>query len=119
MSNEDLYVEFARQKADIAKLQSQVEALEKEVYQYEKQQPIREPQRIPEFDPKILTEHQWKGKKIGHRHWADGSLSWGWDFIGEFPEDVIAVLKRGDLTIGGYIFSLGERVVRTKKETAQ
>jgi len=33
MSNEDLYVEFARQKADIAKLQSQVAALENIVYQ--------------------------------------------------------------------------------------
>jgi len=115
MSNEDLYVEFARQKADIAKLKSRVEALEKEVYQYEKQQPIREPQRIPEFDPKILTEHQWKGKKIGHRHWADGSLSWGWDFIGEFPEDVIAVLEKGPLTIGESVFTLSGNVVNVKK----
>jgi len=32
MSGEDLYVEFARQKADIAKLQSQVAALENIVY---------------------------------------------------------------------------------------
>jgi phosphopantothenate synthetase len=32
MSSEDLYVEFARQKADIAKLQSQVAALENILY---------------------------------------------------------------------------------------
>ena len=112
MSDEDLYVEVARQKADIAKLQSQVAALQNIVYQ-------KKAEAVPEFDPKILTEHQWKGKKLGHRHWADGSLAWGWDFIGEFSEDVLAVLEKGDLTIGESVFSLGDKVVNVKKVGAK
>lgn len=43
MSGEDLYVEFARQKADIAKLKSQVAALENIVYSKQKEKIERLP----------------------------------------------------------------------------
>ena len=49
MSNEDLYVEVARQKADIAKLQNQVAALENTVYQkqQEKGHPPKTTTQLP------------------------------------------------------------------------
>ena len=110
MSLEEVQVELAKHAA-------RIEALEKIVYEHDKQEPIHAmSQQVPEFDPKILTTHQWKGKKLGHRRWAEGSLNWGWDFIVEFPEEVIAVLQKGPLTIGESVFTLGEKVVNVKKE---
>jgi len=54
MSNEDLYVEFARQKADIAKLQSQVAALENIVYQ----------RNVPEGIPVLKYERSGVREKL-------------------------------------------------------
>lgn len=72
-------------------------------------------QAIPQVDPGELTEHAWKGKKLGHRHWADGSLSWGWDFKDQFSDDVIQVLEKGPWTIGEHVFTLSDKVVLTRK----
>jgi hypothetical protein len=126
MSDKDLYVEIARQKADIAKLQGQVDAIENILYKRNAAKALdtlvhqkKPADKALDFNPEHLTKHMWKGKKLGHRHWADGSLAWGWDFIGEFPEDVIAVLEKGDLTIGESVFSLSDKVVNVKKVGAK
>jgi len=73
---------------------------------------------IPEFDPQVLLEHEWKGRKRKDSSgYEKGSLSWGWDFASEFPESVIKVLRKGPLTIEGYEFSLDteRNLVHTKK----
>jgi len=60
---------------------------------------------IPEFDPKLLTEHQWKGKRKeggGHEPW---NHIWGWDRIDQFPSEILECLP---ITIGEYEFSLNE-----------
>lgn len=96
MSSEDVQVE-------LAKIWSRIEALEEKV-------------GMPSFDPETLMQHEWKGKRLGHRHWAEGSLAWGWDFITEFPDETIKALEKGPLTIDDYVFTLGEKVVNVKKE---
>jgi hypothetical protein len=65
-------------------------------------------ERIPEFDPQLLMNHAWKGKKIGEGEWDKGSLAWGWDFPDQFPKEVIQVLNKGPLPIDKYEFSLNE-----------
>lgn len=102
----------------LAKLEARIQALEECACRRDSmfKKKLGQCQSVPDFDPKILTEHQWKGKKLGHRRWADGSLSWGWDFIAEFPKEVIAVLEKGPLAIGESVFTLGDRVVNVQKE---
>lgn len=109
-------------QVELAKIWSRIEALENKVFEKtslivkHETSGVRERAPIPEFDPKILTEHQWKGRNTGVRQWAPGSLAWGWDFTDQFPDEVIAVLQKGSLTIDGSVFTLGEKVVNVKKE---
>lgn len=72
--------------------------------------------QIPNFDSEDLMKHEWKGKRIGEGY-AEGSLSWGWDFADEFKPATLAVLERGPETIGEYVFSLSTngKIVNTKK----
>jgi len=72
--------------------------------------------QIPEFDSELLMEHKWKGKKTGEKAWNEGTLAWGWDFIDQFPETVIQVLKKGPLVIDRYEFTLGENMVSVKEK---
>ncbi len=73
---------------------------------------------IPQFNPEVLTKHEWKGKKTGDGQYAKGSLAWGWDFSSEFPKEILHVLEKGPLTIDKYEFSLseGKNLVQTKKK---
>lgn len=69
-----------------------------------------------EFDPEDLMKHEWKGKKIGEGQYAEGSLSWGWDFKDNFkPETIKALECDGSLTIDNYKFTLTEKIVQTQK----
>lgn len=56
-----------------------------------------------DFNPEELMQHEWKGKKIG-----EGTLAWGWDFAGQFSENVIRALQKEPLIIDGYRFTLAE-----------
>lgn len=72
--------------------------------------------RIPNFDPEDLMKHDWKGKKIGEGQYAEGSLSWGWDFRDNFkPETIKALEADMILTIGENEFMLSGKIVQTKK----
>ena len=102
MSLDDVQVKLTQHEA-------RIKALEDIIYK-------REGAKVPEFDPKILMEHEWKGKNIGVRQWAPGSLAWGWDFTEQFPEEVIKVLQKGPLTIEGYVFTFNGKIVNVKKE---
>ena len=101
----------------IADFKARLEALERRVFGEPPQETPS--QQIPEFDPKILMQHEWKGKNTGVRQWAPGSLAWGWDFTEQFPEEVIAVLQKGPLTIEGYVFTFNGKVVNVKKEATK
>jgi len=68
------------------------------------------------FDPEDLMKHAWKGKRIGQGQYAEGSLSWGWDFRDNFkPETIKALEQDSVLTIGEYEFTLSEKIVQSKK----
>ena len=71
---------------------------------------------VPNFDPEDLMKHEWKGKKIGEGQYAEGSLSWGWDFRDNFKPETIKALEQDlVLTIGENEFTLLEKIVQTKK----
>lgn len=74
--------------------------------------------KVPDFNPELLLKHPWKGKKTGEGEYAKGSCSWGWDFIDKFSKEVIAVLKKGPLTIDKYEFALNDTktLVQAKKK---
>ena len=74
---------------------------------------------IPEFNPADLMEHEgWKGRKLEDGSYAEGSLSWGWDFADNFPDSVIRVLEKGPLEIDQYVFSLDQsgNLVQTRRK---
>ena len=71
---------------------------------------------VPDFDPEDLMKHEWKGKRIGQGQYAEGSLSWGWDFRENFkPETIKALEQDSILTIDQYEFTLTEKIVQSKK----
>jgi len=71
---------------------------------------------IPDFDPEDLMKHKWKGKRIGQGQYAEGSLSWGWDFRDNFkPETIKALEADFVLTIDKNEFTILEKIVQTKK----
>jgi hypothetical protein len=71
---------------------------------------------IPNFDPEDLMKHSWKGKRIGQGQYAEGSLSWGWDFRDNFKAETIKALEYDNcLTIGEHEFTLLEKIVQSKK----
>jgi len=71
---------------------------------------------VPDFDPEDLMKHTWKGKRIGQGQYAEGSLSWGWDFRDAFkPETIKALEQDSILAIGEYEFTLLEKIVQTHK----
>lgn len=72
---------------------------------------------MPEFDPEELVKHDWKGRKTNGEY-AEGSLSFGWDFADQFSPDIISVLKKGVVTIDQYEFSLSTSgtLVQTRKK---
>jgi len=113
---EKFQAELLKLKALITDLRGRLEAVENMVYKRPLKEDVKHEQAVPDFNAKSLMEHKWKGKKLGHRHWAEGSLGWGWDFTDQFAPEVIEVLQKGPLTIDGYIFSLGNKVVNVKKE---
>ena len=82
---------------------------------------IDETPKIPSFDPRTLTDHEWKNKKLAEGSYTKGSLSWGWDFADQFPEFVIQVLRKEPLEIDRYVFSLDEaqKIVQTRKREAE
>ncbi|MCJ7632454.1 hypothetical protein MUP77_08690 [Candidatus Bathyarchaeota archaeon] len=76
-------------------------------------------QQAPSFDPKELMEHKgWKARKQYDGSYAEGSLSFGWDFADQFKPDIINVLKKGSVNIDQYEFSLSASgtLVQTKKK---
>jgi hypothetical protein len=75
-------------------------------------------QQAPTFDSEELMKHKWKGKRTGEGSYAEGSLSWGWDFRDKFSKEVIAVLQKGLLVIDQYEFTLSENLVSVKKKKA-
>jgi hypothetical protein len=81
-------------------------------------EPVEE---IPEFDPEVLMQWSWKGKKKNDGTYSKGSTSYGWDFANNFPESVILVLEKGPQTVDQYIFGLDESrkfvQARKKKES--
>jgi len=82
--------------------------------EFKEKEPIES--RIPNFDPEDLMKHDWKGKKIGEGQYAEGSLSWGWDFRENFkPETIKALEADAVLTIDKNEFILLEKIVQTKK----
>jgi len=70
-----------------------------------------------EFDPEDLMKHDWKGKRTGEGQYAEGSLSWGWDFRDNFKAETLKALEYdgGGLTIEGYEFTLSEKIVQAQK----
>lgn len=71
---------------------------------------------VPDFDPEDLMKHEWKGKRIGQGQYAEGSLSWGWDFRENFkPETIKALEQDFILTIDEYEFTLRDKIVQTHK----
>lgn len=75
----------------------------------------QEPDQVLEFDPDDLVKHAWKGKKVGEKEWAKGSLSFGWDFKDNFKAETIAVLEKGSEVIGEHEFSLNGNLVHVEK----
>jgi len=91
-----------------------VQAPAPKIQQATKSQPMQQGQ----FDPADLIQHSWKGKKIGDRQYAQGSLTFGWDFATEFkPETIQELIIQGTIQIDQYEISLTEnkKLVRTKK----
>jgi len=73
--------------------------------------------QIPQVNTEKIMQHKWKGRKISDDKYADGSLSWGWDFASEFPKEIIQLLEKGPLHIDEYEIALneGKNLVHTKK----
>jgi len=69
---------------------------------------------IPDFDPEILMQHAWKGKRNPAGGHYKGSLEWGWDFSDNFPTDILQCLPQ---TIDQYEFTLSDnkKVVNVQK----
>ena len=76
---------------------------------------VAEAPAIPELNPDDLMKHPWKGKKLGEGEYARGSTSWGWDFVNNFSEDMLKVLRKGPVQIDKYEFLLEGRLVTAKK----
>ena len=90
------------------------ELLQEQMPQEFKEKPCKS--AIPDFDPEDLMKHDWKGKKIGEGQYAEGSLSWGWDFRDNFKPETIKALEHDSvLAIDKYEFTLLEKIVQTKK----
>jgi hypothetical protein len=78
--------------------------------------------QAPEFDPQLLMGHKgWKAKKKDDGSYAEGSLSWGWDFPDKFSKEAIEVLERGPIEIDKYVFSLDKErsLVSAKKKKGE
>ncbi len=74
---------------------------------------------IPNFNPEDLMKHAgWKAKKKDDGSYAEGSLSWGWDFTDKFSKETIQALEKGPVEIDKYVFSLNETrtLVSVKKK---
>lgn len=97
-------------------LQAAILATEYAIDNYLGQPDAAATQQIPEFDPALLMNHPWKGKKLGDNQYEQGSTAWGWDFRDKFPKEVIDVLKKGPLTIDKYEFALSENLVSAKEK---
>ena len=77
---------------------------------------------IPNFDAEDLMKHGgWKAKKKDDGSYADGSLSWGWEFANKFSKETIQALERGPVEIDKYVFSLNEErtLVSAKKKKGE
>lgn len=78
--------------------------------------------QIPEFDLGLLMNHVgWKAKKQADGSYAEGSLSWGWDFPDKFPKEIIQTLEKGPLIVDKYEFSLNKErtLVSAKKKKGE
>jgi len=62
--------------------------------------------KMPEFNPEVLMNWSWKGRKRDDGTYAPGSVSYGWDFADNFPKSVIQVLEKGPQIIDQYVFTL-------------
>jgi len=74
--------------------------------------------QVPEFNSEELMKHVgWKAKKKDDGY-AEGSLSWGWEFADKFSKEILRVLEKGPLTIDKYEFSLNKEqtLVSVKKK---
>lgn len=90
------------------------ELLKEQVPQELRDKPVES--AVPDFDPEDLMKHTWKGKRIGQGQYAEGSLSWGWDFRDTFkPETIKALEQDAVFVIGEYKFTLMEKIVQTQK----
>jgi len=69
---------------------------------------------IPDFNPELLMQHAWKGKRNPEGGHYKGSLEWGWDFSDNFPTDILEALPQ---TIDQYHFTLSDnkKVVNVQK----
>jgi hypothetical protein len=71
---------------------------------------------VPNFDPEDLMNHAWKGSRIGQGQYAEGSISWGWDFRDNFKPETVKTLEQDSvLTIDKYEFTLLDKIVQSKK----
>lgn len=73
---------------------------------------------IPNVDTEELMKHQWKAKKKEDGSYAEGSLSWGWEFADKFSKEILQVLEKGPLTIDQCVFTLNKErtLVSAKKK---
>jgi len=77
------------------------------------------PPQVPEFNPDELMKHEgWKARKKDDGSYAEGSLSWGWDFADKFSKEILQILEKGPLTIDKYEFNLNKErtLVSAKKK---
>lgn len=122
LSEQDNPLDVWKQLEDLAEMYLQTrlsKATSKaEVKPAAEPKPQPQPQQIPNFNPKELMEHKYKGKKTSEGQYAEGSLFFGWDFADQFKPDIINVLKKGPVTIDQYEFSLSASgtLVQTKKK---
>lgn len=75
--------------------------------------------QVPQFNSEELMKHVgWKAKKKDDGSYAEGSLSWGWEFADKFSKEILRVLEKGPLTIDKYEFSLNKEqtLVSVKKK---
>jgi len=74
---------------------------------------------IPEFNTEELMKYEgWKARKQQDGSYAQGSLSWGWEFADKFSKEILQVLEKGPLTIDQCVFSLNKErtLVSVKKK---
>lgn len=72
--------------------------------------------QIPNIDTEDLMNHKgWKGKKLGEGQYAEGSLSWGWDFADKFKPETIKALEKGPMAIGENEFTFNGTIVSAHK----